>query len=78
MSIFGVSIIYNADETLRLKEDWKVQLTPKKIRKLRVYDVTTEADRFRKYRIAVGFWGVLLVHIKSVFRYWFIIRSRMV
>jgi len=76
MKIFSVNIIFDEVETLRLKEQWKDRLTPKKAKKLRVYEVTTEADRFKKWRCSFGIWSTIKLHLSAVLKYWFDIRPK--
>ena len=76
MRIFGVDVIYDAKETLKFKEQFSNQLTPKKARKLRAYEVTNLADRFRKWRCAFGFCDVLKIYFQTVIKYWFFIRPK--
>ena len=73
MKIFGVNIIYNEEETLLLKEQWKDRLSPKRASKLRAYEVTTEVDKFRKWRCSFGTCSTIKLHLSAVIKYWFCI-----
>jgi uncharacterized protein YhbP (UPF0306 family) len=70
MKIFGVNVAYDDKETKKAREDYKNEYPAWKLRKLRVYEVTDEFDRFRKYRFAFGFLDILIIHIQWVFRHW--------
>jgi len=76
VKIFGVNIKYDEKKTLQLKENFKSELSPDKIRRLRAYELTDEFDCFRKYRCAFGFWDILKIHFQKVIDYWFVWRFK--
>jgi len=76
MNIFGVSVIYDEKETLKAREDYKNEWPSEKLRKLRVYEITDEFDKFKKYRLTFGFKNVVRIPIQKVWDYWVFRRRR--
>ncbi|MCL2765971.1 MAG: hypothetical protein FWD40_11955 [Treponema sp.] len=70
MKILGVTIIYDENETIHFRNQLKESGSKKNLDKLRVYELTDEFDKFRKYRCAFGSWDILKIHIHKVFSYW--------
>ena len=64
MKIFGRNIRYSTEETAEVRRE---AITSGKslfqVAKLRCYIVTTEYDRFEKYRITHGFFEVVNMHL---------------
>jgi len=71
MKMFGVNIIYSAEESIKFREDWKDTLTPKRAKKLRAYEITNESDKFKKWKCSFGLLSTIKLHIQTVFKYWF-------
>jgi hypothetical protein len=72
MDILGRKIRYDEARTKLCRQDLvgRKQPPPSNIHKLRVYEVTTAFDAFKKYRIARGWLGVIRLHIAEVVGYW--------
>ncbi len=70
MKILGVNIIYDEEGTLKEREERKNSYPVKKLRRLRMYEVTTEYDQYRKYCIVCSSWGVVKLHIRKIIDYW--------
>jgi hypothetical protein len=72
VKLFGRDIRYSPEETATAR--WACIMGGDSLRKaatLRWYNVTTEDDRFEKYRLAYGFWGVIKIHLVLGFGYLF-------
>ena len=70
MKILGVNIVYDDKKTVLTREGYKKDgIPPKKLAKVRVYDVTDEYDAFRKYRIAYSRLGIIRIHIRKIIDY---------
>ena len=69
MKIFGVNIIYDEKETIYFREQFKDSIPPKKLSRLRAYEITNEFDGFRKYRCAFSLLGVFFrIYLFSIWR----------
>ena len=76
MKLLGVNVVYDEEETLKAREDYKKEYPDGKPHKLRVYEVTDEFDMFRKYRLTFGLWDILVIHIQKVWDYRVVRRRR--
>jgi hypothetical protein len=64
MKIFGRNIRHSPEETAEARAKAIAGgLVPRRAAKIRAYIITTEYDRFEKYWIARGFFGVVAMHI---------------
>ena len=71
MKLFGVSVAYDEEETLKVKKNYeKDGFPPGKLSGVRVYNVTDEYDMFKKYCIATSRLGIVRIHVRKVISYW--------
>jgi hypothetical protein len=72
MKLFGRNIQYSPEETAEARmQAIAYGKTLREAAKMRAYVVTTEYDRFEKYRITYGFFEVIAMHLVLGLGYWF-------